>query len=530
MLPMPVVPSAVAEPRDAVAALARGIGMAATPTGDSVALSPDFTPPRSAEERAAWLVGLRQIVDAAEATFTAVLADFDAAGDGEVLHAAASTQAWLRGALGMAAGDAAERVRIARASRDLLRSPVRCLVPEAPQPVGANTDPFLQDPKTNPEPRAGEGSDERLSFEKVKVIARTIRGLPPSSHHDAVTALTRIGAQVGVDGLRATARHLKQVIDPDGSLRQAETDFQRRWLTVAPMLDGMHSVEGVLDSESAALLNSALAPFAVPTGGDDRRTAAQRRADGLAEIVTTAMKSGSLPSLSGPATSLQVQVSLAALLASGGYGRDPGDDNPVGNEPVDDTTANRAGNDGTRSQQLHHQPEPAQLVSPTSSAPVWIPGLTLGRITCDATVRRIVLDPAGVPIELGRQVRLFTGPQREALARRDARCRFPGCDRPSRYTDAHHLVPWTSGGPTTLSNGLLLCRYHHRQVHEGGWRIRPTDPDLGANCSLNFFGPDGQRLTSAIPESGASGPTPTHAALRRPWNTESAAPREGPSP
>ena len=471
MLPMPVVPPAVAHPRDAVVALARDAGMAPASGASGTAVGAAAHLPASAEERAAWLVGLRQIVDAAEATFTAVLADFDAAGDGEVLHAAASTQAWLRGALGMAAGDAAERVRIARASRDLLQSPFSHLVPGFRQAEEVTESAPHADGASSPVHEVGiEDSDNRLSFEQIKVIARAVRSLPPSSHHDAVAALTQIGSHVGVDDLRATARHLKQVIDPDGSLRQAETDFQRRWLTVAPMLDGMHSVEGVLDTESAALLNSALAPFAVPSGADDRRTAAQRRADGLTEIVAAAVKSGELPTLSGSSTALQVQVSLATLV--GGEG------------------------------------DPAQLLSSGSTTPLWITGPSLGRFTCDAAVRRIVLDPSGVPVELGRQVRLFSGPQRQALATRDDGCRFPGCDRPARFTDAHHLVPWTAGGPTTLANGLLLCRYHHRQVHEGGWRIQPTHPDVGANGTLDLLGPDGQRLASPLRGSARAGPSP----------------------
>ncbi len=471
MLPMPVVPPAVAGPRDAVAALARDVGMAPASDADGTAASAPTHLPASADERAAWLVGLRQIVDAAEATFTAVLADFDAAGDGEVLHAAASTQAWLRGALGLAAGDAAERVRIARASRSLLRSPIRHLVPEFPRATAdAEAGPPTDGARFPIDESGAEAPSDRLSFEQVKVIARTVRSLPPSSHHDAVTVLTQIGGHVGVDDLRATARHLKQVIDPDGSLRQAETDFQRRWLTIAPMLDGMHSVEGVLDAESAALINSALAPFAVPTGADDRRTAAQRRADGLTEIVAAAVKSGELPTLSGSSTALQVQVSLATLVGDEG--------------------------------------DPAQLLSSGSTTPLWITGATLGRFTCDAAVRRIVLNPSGVPVELGRQVRLFSGPQRQALATRDAECRFPGCDRPARQTDAHHLVPWTSGGSTTLTNGLLLCRYHHRQVHEGGWQIQPTQSDDGANGTLDFLGPDGQRLSSPLRRAARAGPYP----------------------
>ena len=103
MLPVPVLPAAVADVLVDVRALA-GRATGAAPGG-----------PSTPEERAAWLAGLRLVVDAAEAAFTTVLADFDTNGDGQVLHAAASTGSWLRGALGMPAGEASERVQIARA-------------------------------------------------------------------------------------------------------------------------------------------------------------------------------------------------------------------------------------------------------------------------------------------------------------------------------------------------------------------------------------------------------------------------------
>jgi predicted restriction endonuclease len=57
---------------------------------------------------------------------------------------------------------------------------------------------------------------------------------------------------------------------------------------------------------------------------------------------------------------------------------------------------------------------------------------------------------------------------RRAVILRDRRCRFPGCDRPHSWCDAHHVVHWADGGPTAVPNLLLLCRHHHRMVHQAG--------------------------------------------------------------
>ena len=411
--------------------------------------------PASAEERAAWLAGLRLVIDAAEAAFTTVLASFDANGDGQVLHAAASTPSWLRGALGMAAGEASERVRIARTAGDLLATPITALVAE----------PLIIEPKTAGSPEGDPESTGRpctghLSYEHLRTIHRTARALPPSARPDAVEVLTGLGTQLGVDDLRSAGRHLRHVIDPDGSARHAEEDFGRRWLSLAPMLDGMHSIDGILDAETAASLAATLAPFLVPTGPDDLRTSDQRRADGLAEVVAVAVRSGQLPTLSGATTALQVEVHLATLTGQ--------------------------------------QPHPARIPGTTGSD-VWLTPEAASRLSCDATVRRLLVDPGGIPLDLGREVRIYTPTQRRALAARDQGCRFPGCNRPTVHTDAHHLIPWAQGGQTNLTNSLLLCRHHHRTVHEGGWHIRPDHPGQGANGALQFHGPTGQHLVSLLP-------------------------------
>jgi hypothetical protein len=184
--------------------------------------------------------------------------------------------------------------------------------------------------------------------------------------------------------------------------------------------------------------------------------------------VETAVRSGDLPTLSGAGTALQVEVPLTTL--------------------------------------THSSPEPGRVVGVVRT-PTWIAPLTIDRLACDASVRRLLLSPSGIPLDLGRTVRAFSTAQRAALARRDGGCRFPGCSRPAVHTDAHHLVPWARGGVSDLTNGLLLCRHHHRAVHEGGWTITPADHDNGANGHLHFSGPAGQRLISPLPTArGAPDP------------------------
>jgi HNH endonuclease len=80
------------------------------------------------------------------------------------------------------------------------------------------------------------------------------------------------------------------------------------------------------------------------------------------------------------------------------------------------------------------------------------------------------------PLEVGRTSRVVQPAQRVALAVRDGGCVFPGCARPLAWCEAHHLRHWLHGGPTDLANLALLCRAHHRAVHEGGWRLA-RDPD-----------------------------------------------------
>ncbi|WP_435207487.1 DUF222 domain-containing protein [Micromonospora sp. bgisy143] len=144
-----------------------------------------------------------------------------------------------------------------------------------------------------------------------------------------------------------------------------------------------------------------------------------------------------------------------------------------------------------------HGGEPAQIVVTTSfdvlarqldagtldTGPRLTPE-TVRRLACDAAILPAVLGSNGQILDVGRQRRLVTGPLRRALVLRDRGCAFPGCDRPPRWCDAHHIRHWADGGGTSLTNSVLLCGHHHRHVHQGEWRVR-----LGGDGHPEFVPP-----------------------------------------
>jgi hypothetical protein len=91
---------------------------------------------------------------------------------------------------------------------------------------------------------------------------------------------------------------------------------------------------------------------------------------------------------------------------------------------------------------------------------------TARRLACDAGVCRVLMRGSSEPLDVGRTTPLVPSGMRRALVLRDGGCRFPGCGRPQAWSDGHHVTHWADGGPTTLGNLVLLCRPHHRAVHE----------------------------------------------------------------
>ncbi len=124
---------------------------------------------------------------------------------------------------------------------------------------------------------------------------------------------------------------------------------------------------------------------------------------------------------------------------------------------------------------------------------------TARRLACDAATVTMRHGPGGEFLDVGRRTRTISPALRRALAARDRQCRFPGCG--NRRVDAHHVRHWADGGRTALDNLVLLCRRHHRAVHEEGFRVT-----LDAAGDARFAHPDGRPLEEAPPAPAWTGP------------------------
>ena len=265
----------------------------------------------------------------------------------------------------------------------------------------------------------------------------------------ALSALLEMAGQFSAHQLRGLGERILAHVAPDvadraeeAALRRAEARAQRkRHFTLALPVDGLVRVSGLLPVEDAAIVRAAIEPLCTPIPGDDR-TPGQRRADALIDVCRLALRTTDLPEHGGEPPQVAVTVPLDVLTSALRTGRlDNGD-----------------------------------RLSPD----------TVRRMACDARIVPVVLGGAGQVLDAGRARRLATGALRRALVVRDRGCSFPACDRPPRWCDSHHLHHWSDGGPTSLSNLVLVCRHHHRLLHDstGGWQAR-----LGADGLPEFLPP-----------------------------------------
>ncbi len=278
-----------------------------------------------------------------------------------------------------------------------------------------------------PKVAAALGSGE-IGFQSASVLCHLRDQLGDKRDLFNEDEMLDFARRFSVFNLRMLCRYARHVADPDGFFKDAEENHLRRRLHISLMSDGMHAMDGILDPECGAAVKTALDSLAKRRGPEDDRSHSQRMHDALAEVVHHAMDEGRLPRRNGVKPHVTVTTTLEGLK------------NELGAPPAE-----------------------LELSLPISTR-------TLERIACDCTISRVLLADSMV-IDVGRATRVNSAPRRRALRIRDKRCRFPGCDRPVNWSTPHHIVAWSRGGPTDMANEVLLCYYHHRLVHEGGWQV-----------------------------------------------------------
>ena len=322
------------------------------------------------------------------------------------------------------------------------------------------------------------GLDLGAARERVRV-ARALPALPRLAQalacgelsYAKVRALTRVATPETEERLLAvgragTAEHVERIVrgwrrvDRKAEAHETAMRHKSRALHVYQDEDGMVVVRGRLAPEVGALLVQALAAareklyqqaevstFDTPA---ETSTMAQQQADALALLAETALHRGIDPGAPGERYQVVVHIDAPVLA----------DDEAPGQSVLEDGT--------------HVSAE------------------TSRRLACDASRVLMRHDPEGRVVEVGARTRTIPPALRRALHHRDHGCRFPGCGLP--FGQGHHIRHWAHGGPTTLSNLALLCRRHHRAVHEEGYQVeRQTDGEL---C---FRRPDGRHLPDVPP-------------------------------
>ena len=300
-----------------------------------------------------------------------------------------------------------------------------------------------------------------ISRAHADTIAALIRSLPvPTTlvdrddlHARAQTWLLQQCATFAPVDVRRLGAHLRHVVvprkrevpPPDGYLTDERNAEQHATFWVRPAPDGStYQFGGHTDPLTGAQLQTFIDAHSPPrprtdpdTGArvPDPRTPDQRRAHAFTDLVHLATNADPTTT-GGLATQLIVTTTLTALQAQLG--------------------------------ELGHRCAETETGQPLSAALV-------RKLACEATIIPATLGATGAPLDLGHATRTIPPALRRALVIRDRHCAFPGCTRPPRWADAHHIRHWADGGPTNLTNLILLCGHHHDLIHHTLWTVTITN-------------------------------------------------------
>jgi len=296
----------------------------------------------------------------------------------------------------------------------------------------------------------------RLSYSKVRAMTR----VATPENEDYLMMIAKHGTAAHVDRLVRLYRQVKRT----EALEQENRRHEMRELSLYEDDDGSFVVHGRLTPEQGALVKKALEAGMnedfqeqknVPAGTSDEINpqppwGPSRRADALVRIAEAYLSDKAKQSNGGDRYLVHLHTDVVTLKADG-----------TGAEAeIEDC---------------------GHVCAETSR-----------RLSCDAGVVHWLENADGEPLNVGRKTRTIPPAIRRALKRRDGGCRFPGCTC-TRFVDAHHIRHWADGGETSMDNLALLCRHHHRLVHEGGFCV-----EMDANGQVRFTKPDEQIL----PDSG----------------------------
>lgn len=318
------------------------------------------------------------------------------------------------------------------------------------------------------------------------------------------------GAPMVPEDLATVARRWIAHLDPDGEEPSHDDQLAQRYLRMTRRRDGMLKGEFLAMPEQGDAVESLMDALVKPRrvvfedgcGADDdrdaeddpdavdadavderpvdERTLEQRRIDALADVAQH-YAATEAPKICEEAPTLVVTVSEDAL-----HGR--------ADRLADLATLQRSG-----------LPVPVHVAA---------------RILCDGYVQGVVQRADGEPLRLGRRRRLFSMSQRRAIVARDRHCRAPGCTAPPAWCETHHVVRWADDGRTDVANGILLCRFHHSEVHRGALSVLPATTDAGddragADSALRTRGPRRRwRVTSAYRRRPRVRPSPSRTPMR----------------
>jgi hypothetical protein len=355
-----------------------------------------------------------------------------------------------------------------------------------------------------------------ISPEHVMVVSKIMERVPQAvSVDEARQAEAELAGFCGQHdpGTVATLGDYLLALMAADTLDDAENERHRR--RELRLNEATGGISGCLTSEGMAMLRTALDPLAAPHPADDGerdpRTPGQRLVDALVELARRAIAANGYETNHGISHRVLVTIGLNTLTAEHPH---PSDGSPSGTgEDTSHGSADRyrSGGDesgGTATGHLTGNTTGSEsggvtgrtlggdgaalptFTGGSSPAPgeiQWgglISPATARRIACCAGIQRVVLDPNGAVLDVGREYRTATPAQFAALTARDGGCVFPGCTRPSAWCIAHHIAHWADGGPTDLDNLALLCGHHHTVVHHHGWDVR-----LGPDRLPDFYPP-----------------------------------------